>query len=273
MNDSQESYHLGTSDEELDRLGFQHQVWQDVTLKLWDKAGFDFGQDLLDLGCGPGFATLELARLVGSKGKVHAIDASEKFVSYLKNCIAAGGVSNIDAQSGDVHSIPMEDQQVDGVFARWLMCFVTNPQKVCDEVYRVLRPGGVFVAWDYFNYQAVGVFPGRDSFRKLFASYYQSATDHGGSYDIAQELPRMMHDSGMEVLHLEPVNRAARPGSLVWKWVSLFNTSYLPRLVEQGMMTEQETQQFRQDWAELESDPSAFFYPPPMLGIIARKPH
>jgi len=186
MGNSSDNYHLGTSDEELDRLGFQHQAWQEFTLKLWQRAGFDYGQTLLDLGCGPGFATLELARLVGGPGRVHAIDAAEKFVRYLQACLTAGGVRNVVAGTGDVHSIGLGDASVDGVFARWLLCFVSDPQKVCSEVARVLRPGGTFVAWDYFNYQSVCVHPERPSIRKLFASYYQSSINHGGTYDIAQ---------------------------------------------------------------------------------------
>ena len=272
MNETRKSYHLGTSDEELIRLGFQHQAWQDATATLWARAGFGFGQTLLDLGCGPGFATLELARLVGKTGQVHALDASEKFVDYLQACIEAAGLQNIDVKCGDVHSIGLDGRSVDGVFARWLLCFVTDPAKACAEVARVLRPGGVFLAWDYFNYQAVHVYPLRRSIEKLFASYYQSAIDHGGSYDIGQRLPRMMQDCGLELIHLEPINRIARPGSAIWHWVSLFNASYLPRLVDQGLMTVREAGQFRRDWRDLEADPSAFFFSPPMLGIIARKP-
>jgi len=81
-----------------------------------------------------------------------------------------------------------------------------------------------------------------------------------------------MQDSGLEVVHFEPINRVVRPGSLTWRWVSLFNASYLPNLVAQGLMSQEETDQFRRDWSELESDPAALFFTPPMLGIIARKP-
>jgi ubiquinone/menaquinone biosynthesis C-methylase UbiE len=264
-------YHLGVSQEELARLGFQHQVWQEVTQRLWSLADFGPGRTLLDLGCGPGFTTLELARLVGQSGHIHAVDSASQFTDYLRSQLKSGETGNVSVHDCDVHDLPLKDATVDGAFARWLLCFVNDPQRVCDEVARVLRPGGVFVAWDYFNYRAVGVFPENPAIRRLFDAYYRSALDHGGSYDIAQNLPGMLIHSGFEVQHMEPINRAARPGSNTWAWVSEFNKGYVPKLVETGLLTPEEAAELRAAWAEAESNPAAFFFSPPMLGIVAVK--
>jgi len=271
MSEEKDVYHLGTSDKELERLAYQHQVWQDATLRLWSLAGFRFDQTLLDLGCGPGFATVELARLVGESGKVHAFDESPKFTTFLQRNLAASGLNNVRAQTADVHAIGLDDNSIDGAFARWLLCFVKEPAQVCAEVARVLKPGGVFAAWDYFNYGAVRVFPEQAAIQRLFALYQQSAIDHGGSYDIGQQLPEIMLDCGLEIDHMEPINRVARPGSPIWHWASLFHAGYVPKLVESGMMTEQEAKAFWKAWRNSEKNPAAFFCPPPMLGIIARK--
>lgn len=272
MSDTGDRYHLGTSDEELARLGYQHQVWQEVTQRLWALAGFGPGQTLVDLGCGPGFATLELSRLVGRKGKVHAVDSASRYLAILEARLQAESLFNVRVHLDDVEDLPLADGAADGAFARWLLCFVEDPQRVCKEAARVLRPGGVFVAWDYFNYRAVGVFPERPAIRKLFDGYYRSALDHGGSYDVGQALPAMLIRSGFEIERLEPINRIARPGSPTWAWVSSFNAVYLPKLVESGLMTPGEADELRAAWAEAEADPATFFFPPPMLGIIARKP-
>ena len=55
------AYILGTDSEELFRLGVQHQVWAEEAQKGWRLANFSAGQTLLDLGCGPGYCTKELA--------------------------------------------------------------------------------------------------------------------------------------------------------------------------------------------------------------------
>ena len=58
-------YVLGTNDEELERLGLQHRVWRPIVLDCWRRAGITFGSRVIDVGAGPGFATMDLAELVG----------------------------------------------------------------------------------------------------------------------------------------------------------------------------------------------------------------
>jgi SAM-dependent methyltransferase len=52
---------------EISRLGHQYEVWRRDTNKVFEAAGFSAGDRLLDLGCGPGFLTRDLAELVGSE--------------------------------------------------------------------------------------------------------------------------------------------------------------------------------------------------------------
>jgi len=96
---------LGTSHEEIERLGFQHQVWAESVVPLWEQAEFKLGHEILDLGCGPGFASLQLADLVGPDGKMLAVDVSEKFIHFLDQQINASSILNISTQVSDVHAL------------------------------------------------------------------------------------------------------------------------------------------------------------------------
>ena len=82
MTDSN-AYILGTDKEELERLELQHRVWASESRKGWSNAEFHKGQTILDLGCGPGSCSLELAQIVGYSGKILALDRSESFIAYL----------------------------------------------------------------------------------------------------------------------------------------------------------------------------------------------
>jgi ubiquinone/menaquinone biosynthesis C-methylase UbiE len=263
-----DEYLLGASDDELARLGFQHQVWLDETAALWNAAGFGPGDTLADLGSGPGFASFDLAQRVGSAGRVIAVEASPRFIAHME----AARLDNVTPVPSDVHAIELADASVDGAFARWLLCFVAEPEKVIAEVARILRPGGTFVAMDYYNYLAAKLVPSEPAFETLFRAYHASVIPEGGSYDIGERLPALLMAAGLTVERLVPIHRVARPGSLHWQWFAGFNRVFMPRLVELRLWTDEQRAAFEAAWKVISDNPAAFFVTPPILGIVAKKP-
>ena len=77
-------YVLGTHDDEIARLALQHRVWRPRALDAWRRAGFTVGQTLLDIGCGPGHAAVDLAEIVGPSGRIVAMDRSRRFLDALE---------------------------------------------------------------------------------------------------------------------------------------------------------------------------------------------
>src|SRR6266480_7821363 len=88
-------YVLGTHEEEISRLGLQHDVWRPVVLDCWKRAGISAGKRVLDVGAGPGYAAVDLAKIVGSTGAVIAIERSKNFVDALNETIRARSLTNI----------------------------------------------------------------------------------------------------------------------------------------------------------------------------------
>jgi len=62
-------YVLGTHDAEVVRPGLQHRVWRESTLAAWRRAGIRPGWRVVDVGAGPGYATWDLAELVGLRAR------------------------------------------------------------------------------------------------------------------------------------------------------------------------------------------------------------
>ena len=91
MSQSKErDYVLGTHEEELERLGVQHQAWRPVVLDCWKQVGITVGSKVLDVGAGPGYATVDLAEIVGPRGRVVAVERSGNFVEAIKNSARKG---------------------------------------------------------------------------------------------------------------------------------------------------------------------------------------
>jgi SAM-dependent methyltransferase len=264
-------YLLGTDDDELARLGFQHQLWAGEAVAAWSRAGFGPGQALLDVGCGPGYATLDLARLVGPAGRVHGVDVSERFVAHLRTRAQALGARSVTAEVLDLTVDDLAEGGFDGAYARWLLCFVADPAAVVRRVAKALRPGAAFVVWDYLKYDGLAMCPGDPAFDRVFGAMVESWRATGGDGEIGRRVPRMMADAGLDVVHVEPVIRGARPRDPLWQWPRTFYSNFLPTLVRGGFITRADADAFDARWAERERDPAAFFSTPPQVTVIGVK--
>ncbi|HVT43314.1 MAG TPA: methyltransferase domain-containing protein [Thermoanaerobaculia bacterium] len=264
-------YLLGTSSEELRRLGFQHQVWAENTAAAWRHAGFRPGQRLLDAGCGPGFASFDLARLVGDEGEVVAVDLSQRFLTHLEAEAKQREIGNIVCSLQDVENLDLPSCSFDGAFARWLLCFTARPEAVVSGVARALRQGGRFVVIDYVRYDGFTIAPSSEAFRRVIRTTGKSFRMRGGSGDIGQDLPRLLTSSGFVVERINPIVRVGRPGTALWKWPESFFASFLHTLVDLALITESDSREFTEEWEVRSADPAAFFITPPMVEIIAAR--
>lgn len=264
-------YLLGTDDDELRRLGFQHQVWMGEAAAAWERGGFRPGSHLLDIGCGPGYATLDMARLVGRQGRVVGVDVSPRFVAHLQALAAANGIGNVAVEVQDVEELRFPAESFDGAYARWVLTFLRRPEAVVAGVARALRPGGRLVVHDYSNYAAFQVAPEDPAVHRVIQAVVASWHDGGGDPNVGARVPRMMHDAGLEVVSITPLARVARPGDALWSWPRTFFDNFLPQLVANGYLGEDERRAFDAVWAARAADPGAYLASPPMVEVVGAK--
>ena len=256
---------------EVQRLEQQHEVWRSLTERAWKLAGFRAGQTIVDLGSGPGFTSRDLACLVRESGHVVAIDSSTIATDYLRSIAKQKGIANIEVVTADVADVDLSAWQPDGVFARWLFCFLANPEVVVQRVASGLKARATVAVMDYWNYLAIRIEPDTRLFRKVFQAVYDSFADTGGSLDVAGRLPALFAATGLRVTRTEPLCQVGRPGSQVWRWLSDFQTLYLPTLVRQGYLTRAELDDYQVLWREQEKDENVLLFAPPILCVIGVK--
>ena len=264
-------YVLGTDDDELLRLGFQHQVWSREAALGWENAGFAPGHRILDVGCGPGYATFDLARLVTAGGHVHGVDVSQRFIAHLLGQVGQRGVTNISAEVMDVEKMQLEERRFHGAYARWVLCFVARPDAVIQSVSSALEPGGVFVVQDYCHYEGVTIAPPHPIFARTFAAVASLWRRRGGDPEVGARVPEMMIKAGLEIRSVRSISRVGRAGTALWHWPTTFFANFLPVLVEAGVFTAEEKETFEQEWAKRSTDPAAYFSTPPMVEVAAVK--
>src|SRR5881398_461051 len=127
-------YVLGTHTEELARLGLQHRVWRPVVLDCWQRAGITIGKRVIDVGAGPGYATVDLAEIVGPTGEVLAVERSARFLEVTKQACVARALSQVRFQPADLMEQPLDALNFDYAWCRWVASFVSSPEKLINNI-------------------------------------------------------------------------------------------------------------------------------------------
>ena len=150
--EAERDYLLGTHDEELTRLGIQHRVWRPAALDCWHRAGITVGSRVLDVGAGPGFATVDLAEIIGPTGEVVAVERSAKYARATAVACEHRGFGHVRVHELDLMTDPIPARDLDAAWCRWVACFVSSPRALVAKIAAALRPGGVAIFHEYADY-------------------------------------------------------------------------------------------------------------------------
>ncbi len=265
-------YVLGTHDEEIERLGLQHRVWRPHVVQAWSTARFSPGETILDVGCGPGYASIDLAELVGPTGKVIAVDRSRRFLDALSGARRTSQMGAITTHELDLELDPLPGEGLDGAWCRWVYAFLRDPRKLLQKVLGTLRPGGRLVIHEYIRYRSVSMVPYLPEVNEFFDAVVASWRAGGGDPDVAMDLPRWLEEEGCVITSLRPIVQVASPGEPMWTWVRSFIDVYLTRLMETGYITPGRANEIRTAAAAHDHLPGVRLITPTVLEIVARRP-
>jgi len=121
--------------------------------QLIERSGVKKGMQVLDLGCGSGAFTTFLARAVGQKGKVYALDIQADMLKQLENKLSkpeSKDIKNIKLIEGNAYELPFEDGSLDLVNMVTVLQEIPDRNRALQEVKRVLKPGGILAVTELF---------------------------------------------------------------------------------------------------------------------------
>jgi SAM-dependent methyltransferase len=260
-------YVLGTHQAELKRLGVQHRAWQPVVLECWANAGIKSGSRVLDVGAGPGYATVDLAGIVGASGRVVAVERSHNFV----NAMQEHALSNVDVHELDLMNDDLPPGPFDFSWCRWVLCFVSNPELVVNKLAKVLRKGGRAIFHEYGHYTTWKFFPRRPTLEEFRRHVIATWKESGGDPDTGLQLPAWLARNGFAVSSVVPRIFCLQPGDYMWQWPAQFIHVHLLRLLELGKIDNAFADQVRRDLAATEKEQPSFMLTPLVLEIVAEK--
>lgn len=262
-------YILGTHDEEISRLALQHRVWMPRALDAWRRAGFTLGQTLLDIGCGPGYASVDLAEIVGSSDQIIAIDRSRRFLDTLEATRLQRGLDNIATLELDLDEANMPAAKADGAWCRWVFAFVKRPRDLLARIGGALKRGGVLVLHEYFDYSTWRFAPRSPELEEFVRVVMESWRADGGEPDIGLDLPGWLAEPGFETKAVNPIIDVVPASNFVWQWPKAFIHVGLNRLVDLGHLTSDRASTIAEAFVSREAAPHTLMITPAVLEIIA----
>ncbi len=273
-NDQTKHYRFGYSWEEIVRLEMQHRVWAEDNRRLIDRSGFSAGATLVDLGCGPGYTTIELAHLVGPEGRVIAVDRDgERSLPLLNKRAMVDGLSNIETRIAELETFDLPDSSVDGVYGRWVLMYL--PERMVEaliaRIAKWLRPGGACTLAEFCNYRHIHIHPPCTHLPAVAEALISAVKgDCGCNPEIGNELPGLLHAAGLTV-EFNVTIKTVRATTPEWQWPDALFRNHLPALVEEGYLSRAVLDAFFTQWDECSREPAALFFGSPMMEAIGKR--
>ncbi len=264
-------YILGTEEEELRRLGLQHAVWRPRATDAWKRAGFTAGNHIIDVGCGPGYATLDLLDVVGNTGRVTALERSPRFIEHLTGRLKQANAHNVDLVELDLDKGQLPEATADGAWCRWVIAFVLDPRSLVCSIRGMLRPGAAIVIHEYFAYATCRLIPRDSDFEDFIETVKTSWRATGGEPDIALDLLQWLPAEGFAIEDVRPIIDVVTPADFIWQWPSTFFDIGAERLVDLGYMTSDKAARVKEAVRRTAADSDGRMITPGVLEIIARR--
>jgi SAM-dependent methyltransferase len=220
------------------------------------------GQDLLDVGCGPGTITLDLAALV-APGRVVGVDAEAEVIAAAERRRRQTGLTNVRFVAGDVYDLEFDEASFDVVHAHQVLQHLADPVAALVEMGRVLRPGGILAVRDS-DYAAFAWAPADPRIDRWLELYHQVTARNGAEADAGRHLLGWVLAAGFGQAQAGSSTWTfADPDSRAW-WGGLWAdrvrlSAFAGQAVAYGLADQAELEAIADAWRSWATRPDGFF--------------
>ncbi len=179
-------------DDFIKKLELQAIETAEERMPLYLKVGVKDADLILDVGCGSGMVTRDIAHL--TKGKVIAVDGSSQMIEVAKEVLS--NYDNVELKKENAEKLSFNDNTFDIVTCNLFLMWADNPQKVVNEMMRVTKSGGIVLASLEPDYGGKLHYPENPRVDPIFAG--EAIKKRGGDPHIGRKLRLLFVRAGLK---------------------------------------------------------------------------
>jgi ubiquinone/menaquinone biosynthesis C-methylase UbiE len=235
---------------------------------LFDRVGVAPGARCLDVGCGGGEVSFELARRVGPSGSVLAVDMDEVKLSLAREAAAERGLEHVEFRAMNVYDLS-EPAVYDLVYCRTLLQHLSRPIDVLRRMWAAVGAGGSIVVEDA-DFHASFCEPPNPGFEFSLCTYCEALERRGGDPAIGLKLFRYFLEAGIPGATVDLVQRVDAAGETKWLTHSTLAATE-DAIVSEGIATAGEVATALAALADATADPATIIGLPRTFQVWARR--
>jgi SAM-dependent methyltransferase len=252
-----------------ERLRVLGRVMRPTTMPLIERAGVTAGMRCLDVGCGGGDVTFDLASLVGITGSVVGVDVDATKIELAPCDAEREENGNVEFSVGDVTE-GLGEAEYDVVYVRFVLTHLRDPVAGIESMPAALRPGGRLIVED-IDYRGSFCEPETELFRRYEEIYVVTAQRNGGDPHIGVRIPSMLVAAGFDRVQPTIVQPAGLEGELkLLPALTLENVKAMA--VRHEVATGEEVDRLVDELYAVARDPGTFVGNPRIVRSSARSP-
>ena len=223
------------------------------------------GMNVLDVGCGPGSITSDLAELA-APGLVIGLDASEDVLLQARALAAGRGLQNVTFTGGNVYDLDFPDETFDVVHAHQVLQHLVDPVAALREMRRVTKPGGLVAVRDA-DFHGMSWHPATPELAEWMQIYQQIARGNQAEPDAGRHLLSWALEAGFtEItpsssnwLYATPEQRARHAGS--WS-ERVLQSAFADQAIERSLADRPALERISAGWQAWAQAPDGWFLMP-----------
>jgi ubiquinone/menaquinone biosynthesis C-methylase UbiE len=263
-----ERYVIRGGQEGYDRLLVLHRErWPD-SLSLLTRAGIEPGMECMDLGCGGGEVTLELATMVAPNGRAIGIDMDPVKLELGRQAARDRGITNVNFTRLNANEWD-EPGSYNPVYSRFLLQHLSRPLDLLERMWNAVRPGGLLIVEDA-DHDGWYCHPPNRGFEFFVRTFNKAIDQSGGDHTFGRKLYESFLRIGVPdpVVSLVQSARASGEAKQI-PWLTLRATK--DAIVSEGIATSDEVDRALDDLARFAENPSSLIGAPRFFQVWSRR--